>query len=145
MSKRVVFSLAVLASLLLLAACSGGGAQPAAPAAGAAGGNADNGKALFAKTVLGKSPGCVTCHSLEKGKTLVGPSMAGIATEAEKTIKDAEYKGTAKSAAEFMRESIVKPNVYVTKGFAQGIMPADYTGLSEQELNDLVAYLVSLK
>lgn len=140
MSTRSLM-LALCAGLLCLtlAACSSG--QPAAQPAS---GNAENGKALFAKTVLGSAPGCITCHSLETGKTLVGPSMAGIATKAEQTIKQADYKGSAKTAAEYLRESIVNPNVYVTKGFAQGIM-VSYSSLSQQEINDLVAYLLTLK
>ena len=87
MFKRttLLLSLVLIVVLLALTACGGGAAKPAGgesqPAA-AAGGNADNGKKLFNEPVIASagSPGCVTCHSLEKGKTLVGPSMAGIAT-----------------------------------------------------------------
>lgn len=74
----VIVGLVVAA--LVLAACGGGGAAPAPASGGAAGaGKADAGKALFAQSVIGANPGCITCHSLEAGKTLVGPSMAGIA------------------------------------------------------------------
>lgn len=127
----------------VLAAC-GGGSQPAAQ--GGAGGVAENGKTLFNKAALGSAPGCVACHSLEKGKTLVGPAMAGMAAEAANVIKQADYKGPAKTADAYLRESIAEPNVYVTKGFVQGVMPANYgKDLSPQELNDLVAFLMTLK
>ncbi len=142
MFKRTLFILLMVA--LLLAAC-GGGSQPA-PAAKTAAGNADSGKAVFTKATIGAGlPGCAACHSLEKGKTLVGPSMAGIATEAEKIIKEADYKGTAKTAADYLRESIVNPDAYVAKGFTKGIMIKDFGKLAEQELADLVAYLTTLK
>ena len=152
MLKRstLLVSIALIVVVLALAACGGGAAKPAGgesqPAA-AAGGNADSGKKLFNEPVIASagSPGCVTCHSLEKGKTLVGPSMAGIATEAEAGLKKADYKGTAKTAEEFLKESIVSPDVMVTQGFQPGIMPKTYTKLSAQEVNDLVAYLMTLK
>ena len=151
MFKRttLLLSLVLIVVLLALTACGGGAAKPAGgeqPTA-AAGGNADSGKKLFNEPVIASagSPGCVTCHSLEKGKTLVGPSMAGIATEAAADLKKADYKGTAKTTEEFLKESIVSPDVMVTQGFQPGIMPKTYTKLSAQEVNDLVAYLMTLK
>jgi cytochrome c2 len=152
MLKRstVLLSLVLMVLVLALAACGGGAAQPAGgesqPAA-AAGGSADAGKKLFSEPVIKSagSPGCITCHSLEKGKTLVGPSLAGIATEAEADVKKSDYKGTAKTAEEFLKESVVSPDVMVTQGFQPGIMPKTYTKLSAQELNDLVAYMLTLK
>jgi cytochrome c2 len=151
MLKRttLLLSLVLIVVLLALTACGGGAAKPAGgeqPAA-AAGGNADNGKKLFNEPVIASagSPGCVTCHSLEKGKTLVGPSLAGIATDAANTVKEADYKGKAKNADEWLRESILNPNVDVPDGFKPDIMPKTFTKLSAQELNDLVAYLQTLK
>jgi nitric oxide reductase subunit C len=152
MLKRttVLVSLVLIILILTLAACGGGAAKPAGsegqPAA-ATGGNVDTGKKLFNEPVLKSagSPGCVTCHSLEKGKTLVGPSLAGIATEAAADVQKADYKGTAKSGEEFLKESIVSPDVAITQGFQPGVMPKTYTKLSAQEVNDLVAYLMTLK
>jgi len=152
MLKRstILLSIALIVIVLALAACGGGAAKPAGsesqPAA-AAGGNADNGKKLFNEPVIASagSPGCVTCHSLEKDKTLVGPSLAGIATDAANTVKEADYKGTAKNADEWLRESMLNPNVDVPEGFKPDIMPKTFTKLSAQELSDLVAYLQTLK
>jgi len=151
MFKRPALILTFLLIIILfaLAACGGGAAKPAAnqgqPAASA--GNADSGKRLFSEPIIASagSPGCVTCHSLEKGKTLVGPSLAGIATEAAADVQKADYKGTAKSADEFLKESIVSPDVMVTQGFQPGVMPKTYNKLTAQELSDLVAYLMTLK
>jgi len=152
MFKRTTIVLFVMLIVLsiALAACGGGAAKPAGsesqPAA-AAGGNADNGKKLFNEPVIASagSPGCGTCHSLEKDKTLVGPSLAGIATDAANTVEEAEYKGTAKTADQWLRESILNPDVDVPDGFKPNIMPKTFTKLSAQELNDLVAYLQTLK
>jgi len=151
MFKRttLLLSLVLIVVLLALTACGGGAAKPAGgeqPAA-AAGGNADAGKKLFNEPVIASagSPGCVTCHSLEQGKTLVGPSLAGIATDGAATVKEADYKGTAKNADEWLRESMLNPNVDVPEGFKPDIMPKTFTKLSAQELSDLVAYLQTLK
>ncbi|MDW8327480.1 MAG: cytochrome c [Anaerolineales bacterium] len=123
---------------LVLAACGGGGAG---------GPDANRGKALYEQSTIGSAsaPGCVTCHTLD-GTVLVGPSFKGVATHAENIIKDPSYTGSAKTAEEYLRESIINPNAYLHPGFAAGIMYQNYgTELSEQEVNDLVAYLLTLK
>jgi cytochrome c2 len=151
MYKRstILLSIALIVVVLALAACGGGAAKPSGgeqPAA-AAGGNADNGKKLFNEPVIASAgaPGCATCHSLEKDKTLVGPSLAGISTEADKAVTEDDYKGKAKTGADWLREAMLDPNVDVAEGFKPDIMPKAFNKLSAQELNDLVAYLQTLK
>lgn len=145
MLKRIVF-LSVIA-LLLLSAC--GGAQTSSPAgqSAAGGGDAEAGKALFSQPVIASvsAAGCATCHSIEKGKTLVGPSMFGIADTAAAEIKSADYKGAAKTVEEYLREAIVNPDVVIAQGFSAGVMLKDYAKLSDQNVKDLVAYLLTLK
>jgi cytochrome c2 len=147
-TTTVLFIMLIVVSIALTA-CGGGGAAPASSGSqpAAAPGNADNGKKLFNEPVIASAgaPGCATCHSLEKGKTLVGPSLAGIATDAAGAAEEAEYKGTAKNADEWLRESILNPDVDVPDGFKPNVMPKTFNKLSAQELNDLVAYLLTLK
>ena len=136
---------------LLLAAC--GGSEPASDATSSESasseessvevsvGDAANGEALFAKTTVGSAnaPGCVTCHSLETDVVLVGPSMAGVATRAETAV-------SGMTAEEYLRQSIVEPNAEVTEGFVEGIMYQNFgTDLEEENINDLTAYLLTLK
>ena len=146
MLRRTWVALVVV--VLLLAAC-GGQTSPAGSSSGAtSAGNAANGQKLFEQSTLGKAslPGCKTCHSIVKGQTLVGPSLAGIATDAAATIKESGYKGTAKTAEEWLNESIVNPNVDVPEGYTPNIMPQNFKEqLTSQEINDLVAYLLTLK
>jgi hypothetical protein len=50
------------------------------------------------------------------------------------------------SLAAFVRESIVKPNAYISPGYPKGVMPQTFvTQLSKKQLADLVAFLTSNK
>lgn len=130
MKKHLALVTLVVILGLMLAACGGGGASASDVAAG---------DQLFHQTVIGTNAGCVTCHSTEQGVTIVGPSLAGIAT----TAATAE---AGKTAEEFIKESIVDPNKVVTQGFNPNIMPQNWGQvLSEQQINQLVAYLMTLK
>jgi cytochrome c553 len=135
MSKRILTSVIfVLVLSLALAACGGGGGASSA-------GDAARGKELYAQTVIGPNaaPGCITCHSLEAGTVLVGPSHAGIGTAAASRV-------SGQSAEDFLKESITAPEAHITEGFVAGVMYPNYgKDLSEQEINDLVAYMLSLK
>ncbi len=151
--RKLILLIAVLALAALLAACGGGSSDaPAVPAvqapAASTGGNAANGQTLFSQSILGGNAGCATCHSLEAGKVLVGPSMAGIASRAGSTV-------SGETAEQYLHQSIVDTNVFLAKGCnasdpeaqcAAGIMPQNWAEkLSVQEIDDLVAYLLTLK
>ena len=149
--RKLFVLLAILAIAMMLAACGGGGEKAAPAASGDAApgaGNAEAGKALFAQSVLNGNAGCSTCHSLQAGTVIVGPSMAGIGTRAATTV-------AGQSAEQYIRTSIVKTNEHLAKGCnasdpnaecAANLMPQDWEQkLKPQELNDLVAYLLTLK
>lgn len=136
--RRVTFFVVVgvIVAGLVLAACGGGASQ--APAGGAASGAGDAaaGKTLFAQQVIGSNPGCITCHSLEAGKTLVGPSLAGVAGRAGSAV-------SGQSAEQYLRQSLTEPDAFVAKGFTKGLMPKP--AINDKQVNDLVAYLQTLK
>lgn len=146
--RKSILLLVVLTILVSVAGCGGGSEAPAAAPAGAGSSNAANGDQLFHQSILNGNAGCVTCHSLEAGKVLVGPSMAGIGARAGTTV-------SGQSAEQYLRTSIVDPNAHLTKGCnaadpeavcAQGLMPQDWaTKLTEAQINDLVAYMLTLK
>lgn len=109
-------------------------------------GDVERGAALFQQTLLGSrpEPGCITCHALQPDVVLVGPSLHGVATRAATIIADPSYQGTAVTAAEYLHESIVAPDVYVAPGFAPALMrPTFGEELTAQEQADLVAYLLT--
>jgi len=91
----------------------------------AAEGGAASGEALFTDN------GCGSCHSLDETK-LVGPGLGTLTAAAERAGKPVE---------EFTRESIVQPDAYIEPGFPNA-MPNAYGGLSDEQLDALVQYLL---
>lgn len=141
--KRILFVL-----LFALAGLAGCGQPEPTPQPTAAPGDASRGATLFQQTLIGvkNAPGCINCHSLTPGAVLVGPALAGVGTRAATIIKRAGYTGMAKQAADYLRESIVTPNAYIEEGFQSNVMRTTYAqDLSPQEVEDLVAYLLTLK
>ncbi len=122
MKKYILLPTLLLIVAFALAACGGGGESDGPAAAG---------EELFAKTVIGTQAGCITCHSLDEGVTVVGPSMAGV--------------GSRLSEAE-LRESILDPNAVLVDGFPADTMPPVWEDeLSDEQVDQLVAYLLTLK
>lgn len=112
----------------------------------AAVGDPANGEALF---MGGKdaAPPCSSCHFVDQDIALVGPSLVGIAGRAAERV-------AGMSAEEYLRESILDPNAFLVPDtdinvFSAGgasLMFQQYADyLSEEEVNDLVAYLMSLE
>jgi len=95
--------------------------------------------------------GCVACHSLEPGRKLVGPSLAGVGSRAQQRIAAPDYGGGAHDAAGYLRESILSPNAYlVGREFVtpdgSSFMPSTYAAsFTPAQLDDLVAFLLSLR
>jgi len=128
-NKAVVLVLVVFL-LLAISACGSGEENT---------GTIPSGEELFSKPILGSQPGCKTCHSLEEGVVIVGPSMAGVAMRAA-------GREPGKSAEEYLGESINDPNAFIVTSFPADTMPKNYAKeLTPEEINSLVAYLMTLK
>lgn len=125
MRSRIALIVAVAA--LAAAACGGGGDGASTP----------SGQELFEETVLAGRPGCVTCHSLAPGQTLVGPSLAGIADTAASRV-------AGLSAREYLRQSLVEPNAYLVEGFDADVMADWDTLIGQDEIDAIVDYLLTL-
>jgi cytochrome c oxidase subunit 2 len=86
------------------------------------------------------SKGCVACHSID-GTNKVGPTWKGI-FQAQRQFDD----GTSANADEnYLRESILNPNLHVVKGYAKGVMPSYQGQLSETEVSAIIEYIKELK
>ena len=117
---------------LLLVAC--GGQASAKPE-----GDPEKGKTLFNQAIVREAPGCVTCHSIDPGVIILGPSLAGIGTRADQRIAE-------KTAVDYLRECITNPNAYLVEGFPEGVMFQKFKDvLTEDEIDNLVAYLLTLE
>jgi nitric oxide reductase subunit C len=90
--------------------------------------------------------GCNACHSIGGQGGTTGPDQTRLAVNAEGRIKDPGYKGNARDAAGYIRESILQPGAYVVPGFPDNLMPTTFgQQLSAQDLDDLLSYLLTLK
>jgi mono/diheme cytochrome c family protein len=92
--------------------------------------------------------GCVACHI----STNTGPAWEpsdgepGIGDRAATRITQPDYEGAAETPEQYLFESIVHPDVYVVPPFAPGIMPKTYgETLTDQDMADLIAYLLTIK
>lgn len=83
--------------------------------------------------------GCIGCHTVEGLSTgAVGPILDGLASRAGDQVSDL-------SAEDYIRESIFNPGAFVVEGFADGLMPANFSDLiPEEDFENLVAFLLSL-
>ena len=135
--RKLVLSLALLiVAAIVLAGCSSGG--------GAAGpGDAARGKALYNQKTLGSksAEGCVSCHNYDAsaGKDDKAPYTKGTGTRAASRVP-------GMTAEDYIHESIMTPDAYVVEGYNKGDMYQTWAKeLSPQQINDLVAYLLTEK
>lgn len=132
-----------------------GGGEPASMAQSAPGARPvvgdENPIALGEALFRSVAPACNACHSIAPGVNMAGPTLAGVASRAEKIVGSSEYKGKAKDAAAFVRESIVEPSAHLTPGAmysASGVsfMPDTYgKTMKPEQIDQLVAYLMTLR
>lgn len=91
---------------------------------------------------------CVACHTIPGipgAVGTVGPKLEE-GTTAPQRIKEPDYKGTAKTATEYIMESIVDPSAYVVKPFPDNTMPKVFgQKLSAGALKKIVDYLSQVK
>lgn len=88
---------------------------------------------------------CGTCHILSAANTrgTFGPEHDSAGLLAERYLALDSYKGTATTAAEYLRESILNPGVFYTPGYeaTSHHMPA-FGHLPEADIDALVYMLL---
>lgn len=86
---------------------------------------------------------CATCHNPLAVTRLIGPGLQGIGERAAARVE-------GESAVEYLHNSIVNPNAFIsppdaTGPYPENLMPMTYAQvLSEQDINDIIAYLLTL-
>jgi mono/diheme cytochrome c family protein len=116
----------VLSLLLLLAACASAAATPT--------------PTLSSQLAAGRSvfiAHCGACHSPNEDTVIVGPSLAGIAAHGATRVDGLDARA-------YIYNSILQPSDYVVEGF-EDLMPKDLAKkLTGEELDNVVAYVLSL-
>ncbi len=81
---------------------------------------------------------CATCHALVPDTIIIGPSLNGIATRAETRVEGV-------NAEEYIQLSILRPGDYVVEGFNNVMITNFAKELTNEDMNALVAFLLTLK
>ncbi len=88
------------------------------------------------KTVFSRD--CAACHSLIEETIVVGPPMAGIAGRAGERVQ-------GQDARTYLYNSILDPADYIVDGF-QDLMPTNFgKQLTGEEMDAVVAYMLTLE
>jgi mono/diheme cytochrome c family protein len=92
-------------------------------------GNVERGKTLFHTHQVAA---CNRCHQLGGEGGVIGPALDGIASR-----KDVDY----------LRQSLIEPNATIAENYPAPVspMPPMNLLLDDQELEDVLAYLATLK
>lgn len=89
---------------------------------------------------------CGSCHTMSAANTrgTFGPNHDAAGLRAREHVALESYTGTATSAADYIRESILNPTVFYTPGYEQTNhhMPA-FTHLPESDIEALVYLLMN--
>lgn len=85
---------------------------------------------------------CSQCHSVTADEMrLIGPGLYNIGVRAETRI-------AGQTAYDYLHNSIIHPNDFIAPGdppYPAGLMPQNFVDmLTEQEINDIIAYLMTL-
>ena len=87
---------------------------------------------------------CAACHSLDETK-LAGPGFRGL-VGAKRTVRDPATGTTREIKADtaYLRESILEPNALLVDGYGENLMPPIGATFTEQQIDDLVAFIVKI-
>jgi len=85
------------------------------------------------------APPCSTCHLTAQGMTgfSLGPNLAGVGARAA-------TREAGLSARDYLRQSILDPYAFLVPGYRNIMYPDFAAHFDEQDLADLIAYLLSL-
>lgn len=92
---------------------------------------AEKGKTLF------RTLGCVACHKVGEEGGKIGPDLTGVYGRVEQLATGEQIQVDEP----YLVESIRDPDAKLVKGFVPGLMPKAYSGLPDEDVGAMVAYL----
>ncbi len=108
------------------------------PAQAALSGDPQNGQLLFNELQPQAGFACATCHRIDSEERLIGPGLLNVS-------EHVTHRPAGQDAETYIRTSIMDPGAFVVETFPDMLMPRIYSQIfTEQEINDLVAYLLTL-
>ena len=81
---------------------------------------------------------CASCHQIGTDGGTIGPPLTHIGTVAETRESDVR-------ADDYIRRSILDPGAYVVPGYPDTMSRGLARGLSQEDFDDLVRYLLTLR
>lgn len=96
-------------------------------------GDPERGRMRFAEV------GCNGCHMVEGVGGMIGPDLSGIASA---PLREPDRWPSVEA---YLRESIVEPQAYLVPRYPPDMPTAERLGLSDQDIDDLVGYLLTLR
>ena len=138
--NRVVLFVGMLV-MLMLTACNdsreAGAQKPSLPEPESIG-NPTAGQEIFTSW-HGEAPACSSCHTVDGSPSPVGPSLQHIASRAGMQVEGLD-------AVAYLRQSIVDPEAYRAESATGAQMYQRFDeALTKKEINDLIAYLLTLE
>lgn len=98
-------------------------------------GDSTSGEELFTQRI-GSAPACSGCHQINEGRG-VGPGLAGYADYAGDIVE-------GQDAFDYTYLSIAYPATHIVDTYANEMYTGYENALSDQEMADIIAYLLSL-
>lgn len=93
--------------------------------------------------VLLKQNACISCHSLD-GTEIVGPTFKGVFGRKEIIVTDGKEREIIVDE-EYIRKSMFEPNADLVKGYNPGLMISYKETFNEDEMDQIIEYLKTLK
>ncbi len=89
-----------------------------------------------------RTKGCMTCHTID-GSEKLAPSFKGLVGNKKIVITDGDQREVIVDE-EYLRRSILYPNVDIVEGYAVGMMPSQRYNLNDEEILKIIETIKSI-